>query len=415
MRLFLRLLIVVVILLPVVALSALWAAFQEQALVQPDRRVTPQQVERAMRVFRQHDPRRQRAGVPRMLVLAQADVDAGLAYAAERWRRAAAQAKLFKARAEIEATIDVGWPLLGRYLNLRVELSESPALPRVESFHVGRLRLPAFLAERLLAAGLDRLAGDGSASLPADLLRKVSFAEGRAILEYQWRDDTSSRLRGLAVSAAERERLRHWQAVLAGQVRDLPAGGQVSLATLAKGMLAEARRRSAGGEAAAELRALHVVLAFYVNEQGLQMIVPEARDWPRPGPREVTLLGRHDLAQHFSLSALIALAAGSPLADAIGVYKEVDDARHGSGFSFADLAADRAGTRFGEFAATRPEAFLARADRLAEDLIVPAVGDLPEYMPEAEFRRRFGGVGQPAYRQMTAEIERRIAALAFYR
>jgi hypothetical protein len=415
MRLFLRLFLLVVLLLPVLALSGLWAAFEDQALVQPDRRVTPQQVERAMRVFRQHDPRRQRAGVPRVLVLGQADVDAGLAYAAERWRRVAAQGRLFPARAELDATIDVGWPVLGRYLNLRVRLVESPSLPRVESCHVGRLRVPAFLAERLVATGLDRFLGEGSSSLPLELLRKVRFAEGRAILEYQWRDDTSSRLRGLAVSPAERDRLKHWQSVLERQVRDVPAGAPVSLATLAKGMLAEARQRAAGDDAVAELRALQVVLAFYVNEQGLQMLVPEARDWPQPGRREVTLRGRHDLAQHFSLSALIALAAGSPLADAIGVYKELDDARHGSGFSFADLAADRAGTRFGEFAAANPGTLLARSDRMAENLILPAIEDLPEYMPDAEFRRRYGGVGEPAYRQMSAEIERRIAALAFYR
>ncbi len=28
---------------------------------------------------------------------------------------------------------------------------------------------------------------------------------------------------------------------------------------------------------------------------------------------------------------------------------------------------------------------------------MPEIADLPEYMPEAEFKRRFGGVGAPAY------------------
>jgi len=41
---------------------------------------------------------------------------------------------------------------------------------------------------------------------------------------------------------------------------------------------------------------------------------------------------------------------------------------------------------------------------------VPLVQDLPEYMPEAEFLRRFGGVGAPAYNQLLSEIDRRIAA-----
>jgi len=47
--------------------------------------------------------------------------------------------------------------------------------------------------------------------------------------------------------------------------------------------------------------------------------------------------------------------------------------------------------------------------------IMPAVRDLPEFMPEAEFKRRFGGIGAPAYKRMMDDIERRIAALPLYR
>jgi hypothetical protein len=44
-----------------------------------------------------------------------------------------------------------------------------------------------------------------------------------------------------------------------------------------------------------------------------------------------------------------------------------------------------------------------------------AARDLPESMPEAEFKRRFGGVDAPAYNRMIAEIDGRIAALPAYR
>jgi hypothetical protein len=36
-------------------------------------------------------------------------------------------------------------------------------------------------------------------------------------------------------------------------------------------------------------------------------------------------------------------------------------------------------------------------------------------MPEAEFKRRFGGVNAIDYKKMMAEIDRRIAALPLYR
>ena len=46
---------------------------------------------------------------------------------------------------------------------------------------------------------------------------------------------------------------------------------------------------------------------------------------------------------------------------------------------------------------------------------MPRTADLPEFMQEAEFKRRFGGIGAPAYNRMMEDIERRIAALSLYR
>jgi hypothetical protein len=41
---------------------------------------------------------------------------------------------------------------------------------------------------------------------------------------------------------------------------------------------------------------------------------------------------------------------------------------------------------------------------------MPDVADLPEFMPETEFKRRYGGVDGPGYRRMMAEIEARVAS-----
>src|SRR5262249_40587622 len=56
---------------------------------------------------------------------------------------------------------------------------------------------------------------------------------------------------------------------------------------------------------------------------------------------EPTMHGRHDLAQHFWVSAALTALWGAKQAEAAGVLKEwLDSAEGGSGFSFADLAAD---------------------------------------------------------------------------
>jgi hypothetical protein len=105
----------------------------------------------------------------------------------------------------------------------------------------------------------------------------------------------------------------------------------------------------------------------------------------------------------------LAAAGGGPLADAIGVYKEQADAQHGSGFSFNDIAADRAGTRFGLLAVQRPDALQPRLSQpLSEADLLPDVADLPQFLSRREFAQRFGSIEAPAYREMMALIEDRL-------
>jgi hypothetical protein len=174
-----------------------------------------------------------------------------------------------------------------------------------------------------------------------------------------------------------------------------------------------AERSAAGGQAAAENRAALLTLTFYANQRPLGMLVPAAHLWPQPKPGVVTLRQRQDTALHFLVSAVIAAEDGTPLADAVGLWKELDDARRGgSGFSFNDLAADRAGTRFGERAVRDPLRLQQRiAAGIGDADLLPEVGDLPENLPEHEFIARFGGVGGAGYKRLLAIIESRLQAM----
>ena len=127
---------------------------------------------------------------------------------------------------------------------------------------------------------------------------------------------------------------------------------------------------------------------------------------------QTTLRGRPDFPLHFLISAFVAAEGGGPLADAVGVYKELLDAQGGSGFSFNDIAADRAGTRLGLRLVRQARATQQRlAEPVTEDELMPSVTDLPEHLTQAEFKRRFGGMGAPAYLAMMASIEARLDRL----
>jgi hypothetical protein len=178
-----------------------------------------------------------------------------------------------------------------------------------------------------------------------------------------------------------------------------------------------AKRSAAGGDATEENRAALLTLTFFANHRPLALVVPAADSWPQPRLLALTLQRREDSPLHFLISALIAAEADTRLADVVGLWKELDDARRGgSGFSFNDLAADRAGTRFGEFAVREAARLQARiAAGVAEADLMPEASDLPESLPEDEFVKRFGGVGGVAYKRMLAEIEARVDALPVFR
>jgi hypothetical protein len=132
-----------------------------------------------------------------------------------------------------------------------------------------------------------------------------------------------------------------------------------------------------------------------------------------------TLRKRDDWPKHFFVSAALTIIAAGSVSDATGLFKEEKDAAGGSGFSFADLLADRSGTTFAEVA-TRDEASAhALQERLnqsfkVDDYFPPAEG-LPEGIQDADFQRQYGGVGGAGYRRLMAEIERRVALCAAYR
>ena len=134
----------------------------------------------------------------------------------------------------------------------------------------------------------------------------------------------------------------------------------------------------------------------------------------------ITLRGRSDWARHYSLSAALAVLENPLVSDAGGLIKEELDAlTNGSGFSFGDLAADRAGIRFAQAASDSEKAALAMQTRLQNgytaDDFFPAISDLPENLTVEQFRRDYGGVGSRRYRQTINEIEIRLngcAALA---
>lgn len=363
---------------------------------------------------RRNDPRRARPGQLYVIHASPAELELLVGHAAAALG-GAAQARLADGRLAIDASLPLARVVGAGWANLRIVFADGATLPDIESLAVGSLELPGWAARPLVEL-LARLVDPGGADAPPlrSLARGVRLTPDRAQLVYEWRADVPQRLFARLMPPEQQARLKVYHERLAQALRATPRTARV--AALLQPMFALAAERSAAGaDPLAENRAALLTLALYATGRPLSRALPQARAWPRLPWRLVVLRERIDFAQHYLVSAAIAAGAGGSLADVLGLAKEVSDARDGSGFSFNDLALDRAGIRLGEQALARPAALQARlAAGVTDADIAPDVADLPQFLPEAVFVERFGGIGAPDYERMLAEIDARIAALPLW-
>jgi hypothetical protein len=123
---------------------------------------------------------------------------------------------------------------------------------------------------------------------------------------------------------------------------------------------------------------------------------------------------RADLAKHFFVSAHLVALAGSDVARSAGLIKEFNDARGESGFSFADMAANRAGIVFANAVLTGRLTLDDVAQRFTVDAFLPAVDDLQEQLGVSQLSEAFGGIGDARLNAELSRIEARIQRLPVY-
>jgi len=389
-----------------------------------------QDMERAKRLMQKNDPRKLKAGEIKDLQLTERDLNLLLLYALSYLPLAQdlkADVDLSSNFADVRLTLALPENPVGSYLNVSAVLSKSSESLAIEKLKIGAVTLPGWLmtpatryAHRYLQH-FDRYQG------VAELVQAVKdfqLQENQLLLVYQWRPDVVKQLRAqgrdLLLSEADKERLLAYHEHLVKISRALE-GPSVSLTRYLQPLFRLARERTPpDGDAEAENRAVILILTLYVNRRHVgELLGPgEGERYPRPRQLKVTLMDRQDLPKHFLISAALTATADSGLANVLGVFKEIDDSRGGTGFSFADLAADRAGVRFAELATGSPQQarVLQRqmSEVMKEEEFMPRVDRLPEGIMELEFKRRYQDLDSAAYRLVKEEVERRVAACRIY-
>lgn len=418
----------VFLLAPLVFLSL---ALDNQAAVQPDHAINHDDVKRIKRLIKIHNPFYLRRNEVKTMALTEPDVNLllnyGVSYALKKEGLLFANTEIRKGEANIRYTQTLPPNPFGRYINVHAQIRTSDGKWSVHGVTLGSIAFPGWLtmpvamfAHRWAASNIDEY------GLVAAAIQKVELLDGRVLVRYQWRADVASNLRdkGRArlMPEDERERIIVYYNHLALKTHQF-GKNDISTIELVRPMFQLANQRIAGGENIhAESRALLISLALYLAEVDTKRILGSIKNLPTIHPRhiDVRLRDRHDLLQHFFVSAALRAAAGQRIADVLGLAKEMDDSMGGSGFSFADLLADRAGVRFAEAlfesearAASIHQAILA--ETTDETYFMPTYEALPEGLTEEEFKANYHNIESDTYRRVEDDIATRIAALPIYR
>jgi hypothetical protein len=366
-------------------------------------------------LFQKHDPRRQPPDVIHSIRLDEDELNRLLNYAVELRRVSGIAAELTPGTATLTATLAVPRNPFGRYLNLTAEVAEAPGGIRIQRLQLGSLPLPGALADGMAHLAHRWLRRDETYATLADAFSRVNFDENQATLDYRWRPELLTRLERksaeLLIAPEDQARMLAYAEQLDALLKPHPHGSTVPLVSVIAPLFA--RAQASGGDVAEENRAALTALAAYLSGISLPRLLEGDSPSIRRAPRVLlSLHGRRDFAEHFMISTALTVNGGSRLANAIGLIKEEEDANKGSGFSFTDLAANRAGVLLGERAtggaAARVQHQLAAARSDAD--LLPDFRDLPEFMPQAEFDRRFGPVGSTRYLRVIDNIDARLAA-----
>ncbi len=295
-----------------------------------------------------------------------------------------------------------------RYLNgeaaWRLKLEGERLEVRFLHCRIGRLAVPQFILDEALDAMTAMVLGDRDLKEVVAALGSLRVHSGgvEAVLVSRGLVDRvlPSLAARLGRNPGRAVRTEAYYRHLIVAARQFPREGRFS--AFVREAFALARTRSRDSDPVLENRAAILALAILLGHRRIEHLVgPVSDDALRSEARRhmgrVTLRGRPDWCRHYFVTAALALLSNESLSDEAGLLKEeLDAGRGGSGFSFSDLIADRAGT-------VCPGGHTRRGGRTADAIPVgrriPARPDLPRSgrfagrHPDEQLEKDYGGVG----------------------
>jgi hypothetical protein len=354
--------------------------------------------------------------------LTQPDLNLAANYLLNRYRKSAVQIELKNDVLRFTVTMTLPNNSLGHYLNISFRLGNEnqSEIPSLTKFKAGKLLLPAKFAAFVIDNIIRHTSLNEYFILATRPIKSIKIDQQKATISYYSSMKTIIQARDFLTQSSDDSNLDIYQKKLAEIVAKHDPAWRLSLADLLKPLFELALQRSTLENAIEENKMAIIAVNNYVNRKETKKFLSLPASKLTAEKRYSTFLyKRIDLAQHFIGSAAITASVNPQVAQAVGEEKELSDAQGGSGFSFIDLAADKAGTRFGEMATSSPENARKIQKAMSEikdySDFMPDPTDLPEHMDETEFKQRYQSVDSATYQELSKQIDARITATPIYK
>ena len=229
MRWVFRAVFLILILIPVSVVGAAYLAIEDQPMVQRDVQLTPEEVQRAKRLFLEHDPRKLQNGEVKTLTISQQDLSLASNYLVHLVGRGGSVVTITDGYLVSKSTVKIPKNLVGEYINVDIGVTQTQDLPQLAHLRVGRLVIPNWIAEKGLQMALNQAYDETGSPTASDLIRNVAFHRNQIQVTYQWDTTITDVVRNALVSPDDQKRLKAYHQRLTQVTTRIGARSTVSL------------------------------------------------------------------------------------------------------------------------------------------------------------------------------------------
>lgn len=397
-------------------------SLQTNPLVSRAEPLSGNEITQVKNFIEKNNPAKFKAGEKRQLSISETEINLLSRYILSKSNgKARSKVRFFDNSLYLVASLEIPKNPIGQFINITTELQQDEDKLSIKALEIGDIAVPKFLADLILISTHRELGKHvPEYNIAINSVTSFKLRKNKAYAEYTWQPEVAKQLKNKLASAVLSDESQKRIYIYTKEVKSISDNlntRRPSIIQLLRPIFKLASARSKNNDPIEENRAAFIVLGAYMLDKNIPEIFGD-HSIGKLTRKNIYLLKRKDLSRHLLISSALTALGNSQIANTIGIEKEIKDSQGGSGFSFSDLAADRAGIVLANTALSNAYQARKTQGRLAmarfESEFMPNVNQLPDNLKNTDFKLLYSDTESSAYKNLIGIIDQRIAACDIY-